>query len=66
MLVSQAVKARVWETTNLALMSPKKLKKMIREGIPQSLRRSMWLQLSCGQLAKQQAPEGYFAALNRK
>lgn len=66
MLAAQAARAKARENMVLGKMSPKKLKKMIREGIPNDLRRELWLELSNGNLLKHDAPKDCFTILMAK
>ena len=62
-LARDAARAKVWAAIDLANISPKRLKKLVREGIPNSQRHDLWLQLSGADVEKARFPQTYFAGL---
>ena len=66
MLAGQAIRAKVWRATDFSKVLPKKLKKMVREGVASDMRRELWLDLSSGTALRQKFAEDYFAKLALK
>lgn len=54
---------RTWSWSPSTPTPPKALKLLVRDGIPPSLRPSLWLQFSGGLARQQAAPAGYYASL---
>ena len=66
MLAGQAAKAKAWGVTDFTKVCPKKLKKIIREGVPKALRRELWLELSGGGLLRESFPKSHFPKLTSR
>ena len=66
MLASQAAKSKAWAATDFTQVHPKKLKKMIREGVPPNLRRELWLELSGGGLLRESFDRSHSYRLTSK
>ena len=66
MQASQATKAKAWDAIDLSKIHPKKLKKMIREGVPKSLRRELWLDLSGGGTLREDFAKSHFLKLTSR
>ena len=66
MLASQALKAKAWAATDVTRVHPKKLKKMIREGVPNGLRRELWLDLSGGGTLREDFAKSHYLKLTSR
>ena len=51
------------DLTSLPSSVPRKLKQLVRKGIPQPLRPKLWLQFSGGLALRSHSPEGHYQAL---
>lgn len=60
------MKARAWTSAKLSTYPEKKLKQLVRDGIPPNLRLHVWLQLSGGNLLQAEQSDGYFASLQAR
>ena len=65
-ITSEAMRARNWTSMPSNAPAPKKLKQLVRDGIPANLRLRLWLELSGGQLLKQKHAPCYFARLSAR
>jgi len=63
MLAHDATRAKVWGSTDLGSISPKRLKKLVREGVPNALRHDLWLHLSGATVERERFPPAYFAGI---
>ena len=65
-ITSEAMRARNWTSVPFSALAPKKLKQLVRDGIPANLRLRLWLELSGGQSLKQQHAPNYFTNLGAR
>lgn len=63
MSANDTARAKVWSSTDFSTVSPKRMKKLVREGIPNNLRHSLWLHLTGASLERAQHPVTYFTKL---
>lgn len=57
------LRARNWPFSEVGAYSQKRLKQLVRDGVPCQIRPSVWLQLSGANGLRQKIPSSYFATL---